>query len=184
VEQGTGDPAASRLAELRSSARGWHGVQLAVLGFIGFCGVLQKERPANPQWVQTAAAVLALAALVVACFAAFQVGRVAWPLYSARQIGPETPDDVALAGRQLRSGLLLTFAAIAMLALATASGWWPTDEESSGQQVVQVRAADGQTWCGRLTTADSGSLGVDTADGPVVVPIEQLAAVNPVSGCS
>ena len=31
-----------RLTELRNSARGWHGVQLAVLGFIGLCGVLQS----------------------------------------------------------------------------------------------------------------------------------------------
>jgi hypothetical protein len=32
-----------RLAELRTSARGWHGVQLAVLGFIGLCAVLQGQ---------------------------------------------------------------------------------------------------------------------------------------------
>ena len=27
-------PEAERLAELRSSARGWHGIQLAVIGFV------------------------------------------------------------------------------------------------------------------------------------------------------
>src|SRR3712207_8556040 len=38
-----------RLDELRASARGWHGVQLAVLGFIGLCGVLQEEQPSDPE---------------------------------------------------------------------------------------------------------------------------------------
>ncbi|MFD0597018.1 hypothetical protein ACFQZ4_36105 [Catellatospora coxensis] len=32
---------ADPLAKLIDSARGWHGVQLGVLGFIGFCGVLK-----------------------------------------------------------------------------------------------------------------------------------------------
>src|SRR3954471_8538074 len=75
---------AGRLAELRTSARGWHGVQLAVLGFIGLCGVLQQQRSNEPQVVQVLAATAALVALAVACLATYLVGRAAWPLYGAR----------------------------------------------------------------------------------------------------
>jgi hypothetical protein len=32
---------ADRLQELSASARGWHTIQMAVLGFIGICGVLR-----------------------------------------------------------------------------------------------------------------------------------------------
>ena len=39
--------------QLRASARGWHGVQLAVLGFIGLCGALHDAGAATgPRWVQ------------------------------------------------------------------------------------------------------------------------------------
>ena len=47
------DQAPSRIAELRGSARGWHGVQLAVLGFIGLCGVLREGAGSGePHWLQ------------------------------------------------------------------------------------------------------------------------------------
>jgi hypothetical protein len=70
------DPRPSRLTALRSSARGWHGVQLAVIGFIGLCGVLQGGRPENPMWLQVYAGVLALAALALACVATVLVALV------------------------------------------------------------------------------------------------------------
>lgn len=74
------------VAELRSSARGWHGVQVAVIGFIGLCGFLQDGRPDNPVWLQVFAGILALAARSCsACVATFLVARVAWPLYQRRQ---------------------------------------------------------------------------------------------------
>src|SRR5213080_1272285 len=66
-------------ADVRDSARGWHQLQVAVLGFIGLCGVLQRGRPENPMWLQTLAALLIVGALVIALAAIFVVGRVAWP---------------------------------------------------------------------------------------------------------
>src|SRR4051794_25930787 len=78
-------PARDRTAldELRASARGWQGVQLAVLGFIGLCGVLTQEKPSTPTAIQALAGVLALVALAVACLGTYLVGRAAWPLYRA-----------------------------------------------------------------------------------------------------
>ena len=88
-----------RLAELRVSARGWHGVQLAVIGFIGLCGVLQGGRPDNPMWLQVCAGILALAALAIACLATFLVALVAWPLYGGRRPAGDEAAQLERAGR-------------------------------------------------------------------------------------
>ena len=44
--------AAGRLAELSASARGWHTIQMAVLGFIGICGVLRTSDSPAPRAIQ------------------------------------------------------------------------------------------------------------------------------------
>jgi len=75
--------AADRLERLSSSARGWHTIQMAVLGFIGICGILRTGSGAAPRAVQWLAAALAVAALAVACAAIFMVGRVAYPVSDA-----------------------------------------------------------------------------------------------------
>ena len=98
------DPS-SRLTELRVSARGWHGIQLAVIGFIGFCGVLQNGRPDNPTWLQVWAAILVLVALVLACLGTFLVGRVAWPLFGGRFQSADA--DLDREAQRLKRGLLL-----------------------------------------------------------------------------
>jgi hypothetical protein len=174
----------SRLSELRSSARGWHGVQLAVIGFIGLCGVLQGGRPDNPMWLQVFAGLLAIAALVVACAATFLVARVAWPLYGGRE--PPVTDEAAVErdGRRVRRGLVLTFAAVALLALGTATGWWPQEEVGSGGGgLVTVELTNGQRVCGALEKAASGNLGVSVNGSPLVVPLDNVAAVTPADGC-
>jgi hypothetical protein len=166
-----------RLAELRTSARGWHGVQLAVLGFIGLCGVLTDES-SNPLWLQWLAGLLALAALATACLATFLVASAAWPLYRGE---PRTgPEELARTGRRLTSGLALTFVAVALIALSASSGWWPTDDGGDGE--VQVRAASGQAWCGSLVASEAGTVAVGTDGRRVVVPIQALASVRP-GGC-
>jgi hypothetical protein len=157
---------------VRDSARGWHQIQLAVLGFVGLCGVLQRGRPENPEWLQTLAAVLIIAALVTSLGAIFIVGRVAWPPAGGPARRP---------AEQLRAGILMTFLAVGLLALGTTTMWWP-EKSKSGQQ-VEVQAADGQSWCGRLTDARSGAVSVETDAGPVLVALRDVAAVRPVSAC-
>jgi hypothetical protein len=179
VSETDAEPASSRLDQLRASARGWHGVQLAVIGFIGLCGVLQGGRPDNPMWIQVLAGVLALVALVLACVATFLVARVAWPLYGGSQV-----EDPAREGARLRKGLVLTFVAVALLALGTASGWWPQDGGDAGDGgLVSVQATSGERWCGSLGEADPGRLSVSVDGSPVVVPLADLAVVAPVDRC-
>jgi hypothetical protein len=162
--------------QLRTSARGWHGVQLAVLGFIGLCGVLQRDRPDTPDWVQVLALVLVLLALVLACLATVTVAGVAWPLSADRDV----EDDAA----QLRRGLILTFVAVAVLALGTVSGWWPqTGGGGSGSAQVAVTATDGQHVCGSLSDAGPGRIGITSGGAPVAVALGDVASVTPVDGC-
>ncbi len=167
------------LGQLRSSARGWHGVQLATIGFIGLCGVLQGGRPDNPVWLQILAGILAIAALLLACLGTFLVARVAWPLYGARAVA-----DLEREGARIRKGLVLTFAAVALLALGTASGWWPQDEgDAAGDALVAVQATNGERFCGTLGEAGPGRLGVSVDGSPVVVSLGNVAAVAPVDRC-
>jgi hypothetical protein len=167
VSETDAEPASSRLDQLRSSARGWHGVQLAVIGFIGLCGVLQGGRPDNPMWIQVLAGVLALAALFVACVATFLVARVAWPLYGGREV-----EDLEREGARLRKGL------------APASGWWPQDGGDAGESgLVSVQAASGERWCGPLGDAGPGRLSVSVDGDPVVVSLGDVAVVAPAESC-
>jgi hypothetical protein len=183
------EPGSSRLGELRTSARGWHGVQLATIGFIGLCGVLQRGRPDNPTWLQVLAGILALVALVLACAGTFLVARVAWPLYGGRRRGPSSePAELARDGARLRKGLVLTFAAVAVVALATASGWWPQPEgkasaSASASQTVSVQATNGQRLCGTLVDAGPGRIGVSVNGSPVAVSLADVATVAPAGSC-
>ncbi|MGH2919110.1 MAG: hypothetical protein ACRDLS_11010 [Solirubrobacteraceae bacterium] len=177
-------PSQDRLAELRASAKGWHGVQMAVLGFIGLCGVLQRGDAADPSWLEVWALVLVLVSFFLACLAILLVGRAAWPLYGPQ---PELPSEeeyarsLASTSRQLSRGLALTFVSVAVLALATATSWWPS--EDAGGASVEVQATSGQTVCGELGEAPSGELRVISDGQPVRVPFDAVTALRVVDGC-
>lgn len=160
-------------------------MQLAVIGFIGLCGVLQGGRPDNPMWLQVSAGVLALAALVLACVATFLVALVAWPLYGGRE--PTVTDEAAELerdGRRLKRGLVLTFTALALLALGTATGWWPQDApDGGGGELVAIEATTGERWCGVLTASSPGSVRVSVDGDAVVVSLQDVAALGPVDSC-
>lgn len=185
-----GIPAAQdRLAELRVSAKGWHGIQLAALGFIGLCGVIQTGDSTDPWVLQVLSGILVLVALVLACAGIVLVGRAAWPLYRgdpAAMDGGETA--VAIVSRQVTRGLLMTFMSLAALALATAASWWPQAERGgasagTGGQ-VQVQTNDGRSACGELSRSpQQGSLRVIRGSQPVDVALSSLASVTPVGGC-
>jgi hypothetical protein len=174
----------TRSEQLRVSARGWHGVQIAVIGFIGFCGVLQQARPETPTWLQVSAGILALAALVVACVATFLVGRVAWPLYGGASRPAVSDAELTRDGRRLRTGVVLTFAALTALALGAATGWWPQEETGGSRDaLVQVQASSGERWCGALGAATPGSLSIDADGSPVTVPLQEVVLVQAVADC-
>jgi hypothetical protein len=114
IEAGPAHPAAGpadRLAELSASARGWHTIQMAVLGFIGICGVLRTTDSPAPRAVQWVAAALAVAALAAASLAIFSVGRVAYPVNGAAD-GASAMPSAGQAAARLRAGIRLTIVAV------------------------------------------------------------------------
>ena len=86
--------------------------------------------------------------------------------------------EVARAGRRIKQGLVLTFTAVALLAVATASGWWPQPVEGGGGQVT-VQARSGERLCGSLGQANPGSLSVTVDGRPVVVSLDNVATIAP-----
>lgn len=112
------------MKRLSASAQGWHTIQMAVLGFIGICGVLRSTSTSTPRVVQVFAAILAVAALAVACLAVFTVGRVAYPVDAAID-SSDGVHEVAQARRQLHTGIRLTVVALVLIVIAALSGWWP-----------------------------------------------------------
>jgi hypothetical protein len=179
--------AQDRLAELRDSAKGWHGIQLAALGFIGLCGVIQTGDSSAPRALQVMSGILVLVAFALACAGIYSVGRAAWPLYRGEPdaaAGEEAP--IATTSRQLTRGLLMTFLSVATLALATATSWWPKEGTgaSGGAAQVRVQTSDGRSACGKLSEApQAGTLRVIADAQPVDVALGSIASVAPVEDC-
>ncbi len=184
-----GSPAAQdRLAELRASAKGWHGIQLAALGFIGLCGVIQTGDSTNPWALQVMSGILVLVAFALACAGIVLVGRAAWPLYRRDPAAMEGGEaQAAVVSRQVTRGLLLTFLSVATLALATAASWWPKEAgggAGGGTGQVQVQTSDGRSACGALSEAPQhGTLRVIADAQPVDVALSSVASVSPVGSC-
>jgi len=167
---------ADRLEKLATSARGWHTIQMAVLGFIGICGVLRTASSPAPRPVQWLAAALAVAALAAACAAIFTVGRVAYPVSDAADGASAAPGAAA----RLRAGIRLTVVALILAVIAALSGWWPA---ASATAAVAVTASSGQAWCGPLVSGPAGAVSVRTAHGVITVPAPAIAQVRPVAQC-
>jgi len=165
-----------RLERLSASARGWHTIQMAVLGFIGICGILRTTSSTAPRAVQWLAGALAVAALAVACMAIFTVGRVAYPVADALD------GDRAVAGgtARLRAGIRLTIVALILAVIAALSGWWPSP---ASNPAVAVTGTTGQAWCGPLVSGPADAISVRTANGIITVPTQAIAQVSPVGRC-
>jgi len=170
---------ADRLAELSASARGWHTIQLAVLGFIGICGVLRTASSPAPRMVEWLAAALAVAGLAVACLAIFTVGRVAYPVSDATDGASAVPSAVRAAAR-LRAGIRLTIVALILAVVAALSGWWPA---ATSTTAAAVTGTNGQAWCGPLVNGPAGAISVRTGNGVITVPAQAIAQVRPVTRC-
>jgi hypothetical protein len=174
---------ADRLEKLSAAARGWHTIQMAVLGFIGICGILHTASSSAPRVIQWLAAALAVAALAAACAAIFTVGRVAYPVGDIADGASAVPGAAAAAAR-LGAGIRLTIVALILAVVAALSGWWPSASTSaSAGAAVAVTAASGQAWCGPLVSGPAGAVSVRTVNGVVAVPAQDIAQISPVTQC-
>jgi hypothetical protein len=79
---------------------------------------------------------------------------------------------------------VLAFAALAVVALATATGWWPQDESGgNGAGLVAVRATTGERGAGGPARRALAATGSRWIGRPVVVSLQDVAAIRPVEGC-
>jgi hypothetical protein len=153
---------ASRLVELRASAKGWHGVQLAVLGFIGLCGVLQGAAgQSGPHWLQVLAGLLVLLALALACTATALVATAAWPVHEIEDgvaAGVSADNLLHHTASRLRLGIMITFLAVVVLAVGATSSWWPEETASiGGASLVEITTNQGAA-CGTLQDGVPGNI--------------------------
>jgi hypothetical protein len=159
---------------IQASAREWHRLQLAALGFVGLCGVLKGDAGQGiPLWVQSVSAVLVLAALVVAVAAVLLVLFVAWPVGAS-------PLAAERSSRRVRSGIWLTFIAVALTALSSTSAWWPTDPDDA--ETIRVTTTRG-TACGTVLSSDGGQMDLDVDGQRTRVTLAQVVSIEPVSSC-
>lgn len=171
---------ANRRTDLQASARGWHGAQLAVLGFIGLCGVLQSAgSEAGPRWLQIIAGLLVLLALVLSCAATALVAGVAWPI-AGRESSAGADAWLERGRRRLRIGVVTTFVAVGVLALAATSSWWPRPTAGAGS--VEVTTGSG-VLCGSLGDGEAGSVALTVAGHPVVVSLSNVVRLRSIDTC-
>ena len=76
---------------------------------------------------------------------------------------------------------MLTFVAVVVLAVATSSAWWPS-EDADQPGLVEVATAQG-TVCGELINARSGVLALDVDGQSVTVALGEVSDLVPVSTC-
>jgi hypothetical protein len=165
---------------LQASARGWQQLQVGVLGFVGVCGLFSGDASAaRPPWLQDISGGVAVTGLVASLIAVVVIASVAHP-FSAR------PMTVAAAARRLRSGIIITFVAVALTALAALSWWWPQHRETADPpappQRVAVATATGSA-CGDLVESGSGAIVLDTDGKQVRVPLSRLSSIEVVDKC-
>ena len=174
-----GDPL-DRVAE---SAQGWHRIQLAALGFIGFCGLFwDGGNVAHLRGVPELLMVLVALAFVLAIVAIFVVGRVAHPFNAPAETTGTDRETVTRQARQLRTGIRMTYVAVALVVAATLSVWLPA---STGDGAVVMVDLDGQAWCGQLVEAPLGEARLESAQDARVISLDldHLALLRPVGGC-
>ncbi|MFK0292881.1 hypothetical protein ACIQU6_20735 [Streptomyces sp. NPDC090442] len=180
-------PSTDTLEGLAASARGWHTIQLTVLGFVGICGVLRPTDGAVPAPVQWLAAALAVLALVIACLALFTVGRVAYPISAGGSAGV-TPHALAQARGRLHTGIRLTILALVLIVTAALTGWWPHHADTAPgapakATAVTASAKTGQTWCGPLAAGPADAVNLRTGQGDIAVALQAVTRLRPVANC-
>ena len=176
-----GASTSTQLAELQTSARGWHGVQLAVLGFIGLCGALKDSGVTDdPAWLQQLTAVLVVFSLAFACVGIILVAGAAWPVYGWARAPVSAEEELHSTGKRLRAGIVLTFLAVVAVAVAASSSWWPS--RLGNGDLVELSTAGG-TVCGTLLDSGEGTIAVEASGQRFVVPAHEVENLRPTGDC-
>ncbi|MCV7283266.1 hypothetical protein H7J88_26880 [Mycolicibacterium flavescens] len=170
-----GGPYGNRVQE---SAREWQSLQLAVLGFVGLCGVLSGDVSGRtrPNWLQEAGAMAAFAGFAMAVAAILLVATVAHPVITQ-------PRTSAAAISRLRVGIALTFAAAALTAVAALTWWWPQPgSPAPSAPRIEVTTSQGSV-CGSPVPGRSDAVALEADGEQIVIPLRRLLALDVVESC-
>ncbi|MGE2716727.1 hypothetical protein ACQI4L_21950 [Mycolicibacterium litorale] len=163
---------------IQESAREWQKLQVGVLGFVGLCGVLSGGAEGNrPPWLQDAGAIAAFSGLLLALVGVMLVATVAHPVVR-RPVSP------AAETRRLVTGIVITYIAAGLTALAALSWWWPNarSEAVAGAPRVAVTTSAGFA-CGTLEEVRDGVLRLDVRGEQVTVPLRLIDTLGVVESC-
>ena len=150
-----------------------------MLGFIGLCGVIQKDAGGTePHWLKVLAALLVLAAFALACAATALVALAAWPVYGPHPRTEVSNEEIANTSRRLRVGITLTYVAVAVLALGTSSAWWPGGSSGSqAQGSVEEMTRPARSAASSCRPSGPGVLVVSAGDRVVELALDDVVAV-------
>lgn len=163
---------------IQESAREWQNLQLAVLGFVGLCGVLSGDDSGRtrPRWLQEVGAVTAFGGFAMAVVGILLVATVAHPVF-------RRPPAGSAAVSRLIVGIALTFAAAALTAVAALTWWWPQPaRQPPAAPKIEVTTSQG-TVCGIAVPGRTGAVHLDADGEQVVIPLRRLLALDVVEDC-
>jgi hypothetical protein len=163
---------------LQDSAQAWQKVQVGVLGFVGLCGVFSGGATGGnrPPWLQDIGALAALGGLVLALVGVVLVATVAHPV-RRRPVSPTAET------RRLVSGIVITFVAVALTALAALSWWWPSARDgAAAAPKVAVTTATGYL-CGTFQQIGQATLSLNVDGEFVTIPLRSVVSSDVVSTC-
>lgn len=180
------------LERVRKAATDWRNAQVATLGLITVVSVVKGQDsikslsgPAQV-WV----GLLLLAALIFAGTGTYLVAEIAYglPRVSARfgtgkREATKVGDDTVLAvrgARNLRAGLVFTFAALGLMTAAVGVTWYGPPAEKLN---VKIETTRGTTTCGEFVSGGSEMLLVNTRQGRDAVPVDTIVTVTPTVAC-
>jgi hypothetical protein len=180
---------AQELDLVRAQAEKWRNGLASLLVLITAVSVVKGRESITELLppVQVAVGVVLLLALILASVGAFLGMRAAYGLPKAGLVDATLEELLQHARarasrsvRDMRWALGLTFATLALLVVAIGLTWYgPTSPSGS----AQLTTADGTTYCGRLSRADTGSLGLEINGLEITVPRSGARSLVAVSTC-
>jgi hypothetical protein len=162
---------------LQDSAREWQKIQVGVLGFVGICGLLTGGKTTSrPSWVQDLSGFSALSGLVLALLAVALIASVAHPL-------TPRPISALTASRRLTGGIIVTFVAVGLTALAALSWWWPQGDRTAPSAPQLAVTTNAGSACGTLLQSGAGEIDLEIDGKTVRVPLGRLKSIEFADNC-
>jgi hypothetical protein len=177
----------TELSRVRAAAIAWRNGLAGLLAALAGFGIVKGRSDVSDlaaSWAH-AVGVLLLAALLVGAAGALSLIRASTGLprlvdaQNLRSRGHADHIEAIASAKALRRGIGFTLTCAALLVTAVGATWY-----GPGRLPATLRiSTPSGTVCGTVVRLDNGTLTINTADGPVVLPPGQSITVRPTSTC-